>query len=86
VEFGAELQDGETVYFVRDNGAGFDPASAAGIFEPFRRLHKARDFPGTGVGLATVRRIVERHGGRIWADGRPGAGAVFRWTLPGGGR
>jgi signal transduction histidine kinase len=82
VSFGAEEEGGETTYFVRDNGAGFEMAAAGRIFEPFQRLHTSMEFPGTGIGLATVHRIVERHGGRIRAEGRPGAGATFRWTLP----
>jgi hypothetical protein len=81
VEFRASEQDGETVYSVRDNGVGFDAAHANEVFEPFRRLHSADAFPGTGIGLATVQRIIRRHGGRIWADAAPGHGATFSFTL-----
>jgi PAS domain S-box-containing protein len=82
VEFGAELApDGGWRYSVRDNGAGFDPAYAYKLFKPFQRLHDASEFAGTGIGLAIVRKIVARHGGQIRADSRPGAGAVFTFTL-----
>ena len=81
IEFGSIEKKGELIYYVRDNGAGFDMKYAYNLFVPFKRLHADKEFAGTGIGLSIVKRIIDRHGGRIWAEGEPGKGSAFYFTV-----
>ena len=82
VHLSARQEGGEWVISIRDNGIGFDPQYAEAIFKVFKRMHSQEEYPGTGIGLAICKKIVERHGGHIWAESQPGCGATFYFTIP----
>lgn len=82
IKMGAKTSKEKTIFYVQDNGAGFDPSNKGDLFKPFKRLHHNSEFSGTGIGLSTVKRIIERHGGHVWAEAEPGKGATFYFSLP----
>ena len=81
IEFGTKDSTDKIIYYIKDNGAGFDMKHVNKLFQPFSRLHSVKEFPGTGVGLAIAHRAIARHGGKIWAESKPGEGATFFFTI-----